>query len=101
MNNEYDPERLERAFEKLDIAREKYIEKFYPEGLPKHGPERLERACEKLERLERACEKLERLERACEKLDIAREKYIEKFHSKRDNCTSEELANKKINCVIC
>ena len=91
MNNEYDPERLERAFEKLDIAREKYIEKFYPEGLPKHGPERLERACEKLERLERACEKL----------DIAREKYIEKFHSKRDNCTSEELANKKINCVIC
>lgn len=81
MNNEYDPERLERAFEKLDIAREKYIEKFYPEGLPKHGPERLERACEKL--------------------DIAREKYIEKFHSKRDNCTSEELANKKINCVIC
>lgn len=43
----------------------------------------------------------ERLERAFEKLDIAREKYIEKFHSKRDNCTSEELANKKINCVIC
>jgi len=45
----HDPERLNRACEELDIAREKYINKFHPEGLPKHDPESLNRACEELD----------------------------------------------------